>query len=55
MAKELSGNTKKVYDAMVKKGARSEESGRKDRKILYTWMIQGGEGMNLELLNKSIF
>ncbi len=24
MAKELSGNTKKVYDAMVKKGARSE-------------------------------
>lgn len=56
MAKELSGNTKKVYDAMAKKGARSEERAKGMEDIVREARIPKGAVANSlnELVKKKL-
>ena len=56
MAKELSGNTRKVYDAMVKKGATSEGKAKGMEDIVREARIPKGVVANSlnELVKKKI-
>ncbi|MGB7533452.1 MAG: helix-turn-helix domain-containing protein [Halobacteriota archaeon] len=56
MAKELSGNTKKVYDALVKKGATSEGKAKGMEDIVREAKIPKGTVANslTELVKKRI-
>lgn len=56
MAKELSGNTKKVYDAMVKKGATSEGKAKGMEDIVREARIPKGAVANSlnELVKKKL-
>ncbi len=56
MAKELSGNTKKVYDAMMKKSATSEEKAKGMEDIVREARIPKGAVANsINELVKKVF